>query len=278
MAAATLSHKHWFPSARPDRQPSPWWYFRRAVYVSRRDYWKIFLVFIAVGLPLGIGGLLTGVTALFWAAVALAILGLVLLAYSLIGLYWMYGPPARRYMQQLIELGAVRGPAVIADIHIGTYRHAYALADVLPEATIHTIDCWNVKGPPAEAAIQDVRELEPAPTHHPRIRPARADAFTLPRPDASCDVAVFGFGTHEIPRDGPLQKVFQEARRVLKPGGKVLMFEHGYDFHNYVIFGPVIHHVTRRQDWLALLREYFADVRYARSSHAVDLFAATRHG
>jgi len=276
MKAATLSQVHWVTSARPDQQPTPWWYFRRAAYVSRRDYWKIFLVFVAIGVPLGIGGLLAGVAALFWAAVALAILGLVLLTYSLIGLYRMYGPPARRYMQRLIDLGDVRGPVVLADIHIGTYRHAYALADLLPEATIHTIDCWNVKGPPAEAAIQDVRELEPPPTHHPRIKPARADAFTLPLPDASCDVVVFGFGTHEIPRDGPLQKVFREARRILKPGGKVLMFEHGYDFHNYLIFGPVINHVTRRQDWLALLRANFADIRYARSSHAVDLFSATR--
>src|SRR5262245_20239876 len=226
MAATALSQKHWLTSARPDEQPTPWWYFRRAVYISRRDYWKIFLVFITVGIPLGIGGL-TGVTPLFWAAVALAILGLVMLTYSLIGLYRMYGPPARRYMQRLIDLGAVRGPAVVADIHNGIYRHAYALADLLPEATIHTIDCWAVHGPPAEAAIQDVRELEPPPTHHPRIRPARANEFTLPLPDASCDVAVFGFGTHEIPRDGPLQKVFAEARRILKPGGTVLMFEHG---------------------------------------------------
>src|SRR5262245_36571397 len=180
MSAATMSSKHWLTSARPDQQPTPWWSFRRAVYVSRRDYWKSVLVFIAIGIPLAIGGLLTGITPLFWAAVALAVLGLVLLAYSLIGLYRMYGPPARRYMQRLIDLGAVRGPAVVADVHIGTYRHAYALADLLPESTIHTIDCWDVKGPPAEAAIQDVRELEPPPTHHARIRPARANEFTLP--------------------------------------------------------------------------------------------------
>jgi ubiquinone/menaquinone biosynthesis C-methylase UbiE len=180
-------------------------------------------------------------------------------------------------MQRLLEMGGVQGPVVLADLHIGTYRHAYALADLLPEATIHTVDCWNVKGPPAEAAIQDVRDLEPAPTHHPRIKPLKADEFALPLPDASCDVVVFGFGTHEIPRDGPLQKVLQEARRILKPGGRVLMFEHGYDFHNYLIFGPVIHHVTTRQEWLALLQQHFSDVQHARTSHAVDLFAGLRH-
>src|SRR4051794_24539884 len=255
--------KHWYPAAKPEVQPSAWWYFRRAVYVSRRDYSKIFLVFIAVGIPLGVAGLVFDVMALFWVAVGLAALGVVMLAYSLIGLYRMYGPPARGYVRRLLDLGGVSGPAVVADLHVGTYRHAYALADALPEATVHTVDCWNVKGPPAEEAIQDVRDLEPPPTHHPRIKPAKADEFALPLADASCDVVVFGFGTHEIPRDGPLQKVFQEARRILKPGGKVLMFEHGYDFHNYLIFGPVIHHVTTRDAWLALMRAHFDDVRYA---------------
>ena len=47
-------------------------------------------------MPLAVVGLLSGVMPLFWAAVALAVLGLVLLAYSLIGLYRMYGPPARK--------------------------------------------------------------------------------------------------------------------------------------------------------------------------------------
>jgi SAM-dependent methyltransferase len=268
--------KHWYPRAKPDRQPSAWWYFGRAVYVSRRDYTRIFLVFIAVGIPLGLSGLFLHIPGLFYAALGLAVLGLAMLIYSLIGLYRMYGHPSARYLRRLLEMGGVKGPVVVADLHIGTWRHAYALADLLPEATIHSIDCWNVNGPPAEAAIQDVRDLEPAPTGNPRIHPARADDFALPLPDASCDVVVFGFGTHEVPRDGPREKLFSEARRVLKPGGKVLLFEHGYDFHNYLIFGPVIHHVTKRQEWHAFLQSYFADVHYARTSHAVDLFEGTR--
>ncbi len=276
--SATAPARHWYPAAHADRQPSPWWYFGRAAYVSRRDYFKIFLVFVAVGIPLGAAGVLVpGLFWLFWVAVGLGVIGLIMLAYSLVGLYRMYGHPARQYVRRLLELGDVRGPVAVADLHIGTYRHAYALADALPEATITTVDVWNVKGPPAEHAIQDVRDLEPPPTHHPRIRALRADEFALPLPDASFDVVVLGFGTHEIPNDGPLQKVFAEVRRVLKPGGKVLMFEHGYDFHNYLIFGPVINHVTRKDQWLALFREHFADVKADRTSHAVDLFAGTRH-
>ena len=107
--------------------------------------------------------------------------------------------------------------------------------------------------------------------------PHKARHFAVPLADESCDVVVFGFGTHEIPtEDGSREKLFNEAKRLLKPGGTVLLFEHGYDFHNYLIFGPVIGHVTRKKDWDTLLRKHFNDVRYARATHAVDLFAARK--
>jgi SAM-dependent methyltransferase len=262
----------------PTEPPSPWWYFRRAVYVSRRDYWHIFKGFLAFGLPLAAAGLLPGLRPLFHAALFMAGVGLLLLIYSLIGLYRMYGHPARAYLRRLLGLAGLHGPVVVADVHIGTYRHSYALADLLPEALIQSVDVWDIEGPPPELAVQDVRALEPAPVGHPRIRPWRARGFALPLADASCDAVVFGFGTHEIPAGPARDTLFREAARVLKPAGRVLMFEHGYDVHNYLIFGPVIGHVTRKEDWRAGLARHFDDVRYARSGHAVDLYAAVRRG
>jgi len=275
----TKSHEavtHWYPASVAGKRPTPWWYWGRAVYVSRRDYWKITKYFLAVGIPLGAIGVLFHAPMAFQAAMVLAAIGLLLLAYSLFGLYRMYGHSALRYIRRLVDLGGLRGEITVADLHIGTYRHAFLLSDALPEATIQTVDCWNVEGESPEEAVQDVRELEAPPTSNPRIVPSRADHFTVPLPDASCDAVCFGFGTHEIPAGGAREKLFSEANRVLKPGGKVLLFEHGWDAHNYVIFGPVIHHVTKRQDWDRFLRERFDDVKYARSSQAVDLFAGTR--
>ena len=275
----TKSHEavtHWYPASVAGKRPTPWWYWGRAVYVSRRDYWKITKYFLAVGIPLGAIGALFHVPMAFQAAIVLAAIGLLLLAYSLFGLYRMYGHPALRYIRRLVDLGGLRGEITVADLHIGTYRHAFLLSDALPEATIQTVDCWNVEGESPEEAVQDVRDLEAPPTSNPRIVPSRADHFTVPLPDASCGAVCFGFGTHEIPAGGAREKLFSEADRVLKSGGKVLLFEHGWDAHNYVIFGPVIHHVTKRQDWDRFLRERFDDVKYARSSQAVDLFAGTR--
>jgi ubiquinone/menaquinone biosynthesis C-methylase UbiE len=138
------------------------------------------------------------------------------------------------------------------------------------------VDCWNVEGESPEEAVQDVRDLEPQPTSNPRIVASKAEHFSVPLADASVDAVCFGFGTHEIPTGGPREKLFSEAARILKPGGKVLLFEHGWDAHNYVIFGPVIHHVTKRQDWDKFLHERLDNVKYARSNQAVDLFAGTR--
>jgi len=133
----------------------------------------------------------------------------------------------------------------------------------------------NDDGAPGEAAIADVRDLEPAPVH-PRIHPARATDFGLPLPSGSCDAVAFGFGTHEIPAGEPRDRLFREAQRVLRPGGRVLLFEHGQDLHNLLIFGPVIQHVAPLKEWMQLMRHYFDDVRYRRSSAAIDMITARR--
>jgi len=267
---------HWYPASSAEKRPSAWWYWGRAVYVSRRDYWRITKKFLAVGIPLGAIGVLFHVPLVFKAALLLAAIGLVLLAYSLFGLYRMYGHPGVRYIRRLVELGEVKGKVTVADLHIGTYRHAFLLSDVLSEAKIQTVDCWNVEGESPEEAVQDVRDLEPPPANNPRIVASKAVHFSVPLADASADAVCFGFGTHEIPTGGAREKLFSEASRILRPGGKVLLFEHGWDAHNYVIFGPVIHHVTKRQDWDKFLHERFDNVKYARSNQAVDLFAGTR--
>ncbi len=277
MSATAVRRWHFYPRADPRHEPTPWWYYGRALYVSRRDYFKIYCALMAfLGLPFVALALYFDIG--FWQGVALGAgtVSLFYLGYSILGLYRMYGHPGRSYLRRLLREAGVSGPAVVADLHIGTYRHAYGLAELLPDATVLTVDCWGVTGDPAEAAIRDVRDLESPPLHHPRIHPTKAEDYRLPLADASCDAVAFGFGTHEIPAGAPRETLFAEAVRVLKPGGKALMFEHGNDFHNVIIFGPVIGHVTTREQWMAAFTARFADIGYARTSHAVDLFWGTK--
>ena len=210
---------HAYPRTNPARKPTPWWYYGRALYVSRRDYFKIYCaLMIVLGFPMVFLALYFDWQ--YWKAAALGAgtVSLFYLGYSLLGLYRMYGHPGRNYIARLIREADVGGAAVVADIHIGTYRHSYILADLLPNAVIHSVDCWGEQGDPKETAIRDVRDLECPPTGHPQIRPVRTENYSLPLPDGSCDVVAFGFGTHEVPNNGPLDQLFAEAKRVLKPG------------------------------------------------------------
>jgi SAM-dependent methyltransferase len=278
MQTTTTHRWHAYPRTDPNQQPTPWWYYGRALYLSRRDYFKIYCaLMLTLGFPMVFLALYFDLQ--FWkvAALGAGTVSLFYLGYSLcVGMYRMYGHPGKRYVRRLLQESGAADAAVVADIHIGTYRHSYMLAELLPNATIHSIDCWGVEGDPKEIAIRDVRDLEAPPTHHPRIRPVRTLDYTLPLADASCDAVVFGFGTHEIPNDGPRAKLFAETQRVLKPGGKALLFEHGNDFHNVIIFGPVIGHVVTRQKWADEFKKHFGDVGYARHSAAVDLFWGTK--
>lgn len=277
MAPTTSKRWHAYTRTDANRRPTPWWYYGRALYVSRRDYFKIYwALMLVLGFPLVFMALYLDWEFAKVAALGAGTVSLFYLGYSLLGLYRMYGHPGQRYIRRVLAESGATDAKVVADLHIGTYRHTHVLADVLPGATVHSVDCWGEAGEPHEIAIRDVRDLECPPTHDPRIVTHKTADYTLPLADESCDLVVMGFGTHEIPDDGSLDKLFAEARRVLKPGGKAVMFEHGNDFHNVIIFGPVIGHVVTRERWVEKFKSHFAEIGYARSSQAVDLFWGTK--
>jgi SAM-dependent methyltransferase len=180
-------------------------------------------------------------------------------------------------VRRLLKMGGVDGPVAVADLHIGTWRTSHLLGELLPDAAIWSVNCWQVDDGqrPAEANVRQLHELEPPP-HKPPFGLLAATNGTVPLPDASCDAVVMGFGIHEIPAGPPRAKLFDEARRVLKPGGKLLLFEHLVDLENFVIFGPGIDHWPRRRDWLRLLEARFAGVWRQRARQAVDLYVGTR--
>ena len=261
----------WFPRSTGKQRPSAWWYYGRAIFVSRHDYRRIFLRFIAVGIPLGLVGLIFNSNWFWRLAFFTGFLGLGLLIVSLIGLYLQYGHPAKYYFKKLFALEPVPEEATIADIHIGTYRHSYMLNELLPSYKIYSVDCKREAKFSEEIAVREVQDLETSPENK-NIKTIYTGNFYIPLLENSCDVVVFGFGTHEIP-EVERNRIFGEAKRILKPGGKLFLFEHGIDLLNYFIFGPVIYHVTKRKHWKQLLTRMFEDVKQSRL-YAVNLFSA----
>lgn len=266
-----------YPKSDPTRRPPPWWYVGWVVYANRATFLKGFLLFGCLTLALFVGGLLLGVPALAWAGVAVGAVAALVLVNSIIGLTLVYGPPARRYVKQLLVLGGIDSAARVADLHIGTYRISYILADLLPGAAIESIDIWDDERYEIERALVLLRQLELPPTAEPRIKTHRAERETIPLPDESCDVVALGLGLHEIPAGESRDAIFAEARRILKPGGTCVLFEHTVDLQSFLVFGPEIKHWERREEWMRLLDETFGQpVKHLRSGHAVDLFSAIR--
>ena len=264
---------HWYPRAGAGGRPSSAWYWGWALYVNRGGYRGAFLRLAPLGLALLIGAFVAHVGWLDVVVGSSFLLALVTLVHSVLGHGLVYGGPAGRTFDRLLKLGGVTGPAVVADLHIGTWRHSYALSDRLPGAQIISIDIWRAGVEATEGAVRELRELEEPPPPTARLDVRAAGDGRLPLTDASVDVVVMGLGTHEV--EGAAQELLlSEARRVLKPGGTVLFFEHAKNWQSLLIFGPGISHWTSRAEWTRRLSERFSRVRSVRTALAVDLFAA----
>ena len=200
-------------------------------------------------------------------------LGLAVLLHSMVGHALVYGAPAGLYFDRLLALGGIQSPARVADLHIGTWRHSYALHDRLPTANIVSIDVWAAGVEATEGAVRELRELELPATPAPRLEPLRAGDGKLPLGDQSVDVVVMGLGSHEVEGEAQ-ERLFDEARRILKRGGTLLFFEHAKNWQSFLIFGPGIAHWTEREEWTRRLAKRFDNVRSVRTLLAVDLFAA----
>lgn len=222
---------------------------------------------VLIGLALFAKPLFLPAATLVWA------FGLVVLVHSIVGHALVYGRPAGGYFDRLLALGGVRSPAHVADLHIGTWRHSYALHDRLPTSQITSIDIWAAGVEATEGAVRELRELELPPDPAPRLESLRAGDGKLPLGDRSVDVVVMGLGSHEVEGEAQ-ERLFDEARRILKPGGTLLFFEHAKNWQSFLIFGPGIAHWTEREEWTRRLAKRFSNVRSARTLLAVDVFAA----
>ncbi len=118
-----------YPKTSPNRRPPGWWYVGWVIYANRSTVVRAFALFVVGGIVLFAAGHTFDIAALIWASYALAVLGLLLLINAVVGLTLVYGPPAASYVRRLLGLGAVRMPGRVADLHIGTYRISYMLAE-----------------------------------------------------------------------------------------------------------------------------------------------------
>ena len=139
-------------------------------------------------------------------------------------------------------------PNHLVNITAGLDETSGALRQLYPDSELTILDIYDRKAMP-EPSIARAR-LE----GHAQPGTTAADFRALPLKTGSVDAVIVIFTAHEL-RDGTAREAFFiEARRVLIPGGSMLLVEHLRDAWNLAAFGPGAFHFFPRSDWLRVAR------------------------
>ena len=165
-------------------------------------------------------------------------IGVLALAVSiLLTTFIVYDWGRQHEYDRLAELGGVAAANVVIDITCGKLRGSRGLLTHHLQGYYCLIDIYDPEKM-TDPALQRARQLEPPLLSQRRIYRREGRANNLPLPHQWADVIFCDFSLHEIEDAADRQALFAEFARVLKPGGRLLLAEHGRDWPNLLAFGP----------------------------------------
>ncbi|HEY7575227.1 MAG TPA: methyltransferase domain-containing protein, partial [Thermoanaerobaculia bacterium] len=149
-----------------------------------------------------------------------------------------------------------RVPRRWANLHVGLDESTRQLRGNFPGTRSVVLDLYD-PADMTERSIRRARLWTPS-----RVPAARAAATSLPLADGTLDAAFLLFAAHELRSPAHRLDLFRELRRVLAPGGRLLLVEHRRDLANFLAFGPGVLHFLPSREWRRLAREGgFSSVR-----------------
>ena len=133
-------------------------------------------------------------------------------------------------------------------ISTGLEQTTVPLAEIFPESRGQFLDIYDPVAMNEPALTRARQEL----TNSPAQGSAGARPAALPVADSSCDLVLVMLAAHEIRDVGIRENFFRELRRIVTPGGNVLLVEHLRDLAAALAFGPGLFHFLPRREWLRL--------------------------
>ena len=143
-------------------------------------------------------------------------------------------------------------PAAWINLHAGHDDSTPALRQIFKDANGRVFDIYDPREM-TEPSIVRARK-------HARDMAEPADYRHLPLPKGTIDAAMLLLSAHELRSDEARNALFSELRRVLGPGGRVVVAEHLRDWANFLAFGPGFLHFHSRRTWLRCFSRHRFDV------------------
>jgi arsenite methyltransferase len=153
----------------------------------------------------------------------LALIGLFFLAIGAV-MVWSSRVAKLRLRDQMLDSLALRGDERILDVGCGRGLLAIGAAKRLKAGKVIGIDTWSpfdLSGNSPDAAKANAK-LEGVAD---KVRIENGDAQKLVYPDNHYDVVVSNLALHNIPEEDARAQAVREMIRVLKPGGKLAIFD-----------------------------------------------------
>jgi SAM-dependent methyltransferase len=130
------------------------------------------------------------------------------------------------------------------NLHAGLDESTPALRTIFRDAPGRVFDIYD-PAEMTEPSIARARRIA-----HNQVTPERAPFRRLPASSGTVDVATLLLSAHELRSDTARLALFAELRRVLGPGGRVVVAEHLRDWANFLAFGPGFLHFHSRRTWM----------------------------
>ena len=134
-------------------------------------------------------------------------------------------------------------PDAWINIHAGLDESTMALRALFGRARWRVFDIFD----PVEMTEPSIVRARRLADNH--VAAETADFRHLPVPTGTIDVALLLLSAHELRTDETRGALFDELRRVLGPGGRVVVAEHLRDCANFLAFGPGFLHFHSRRAW-----------------------------
>ena len=160
------------------------------------------------------------------AAQLLAVLTVLALGFAAVGKYkvWSSREGKLRLREELLNRLALRGDEKILDVGCGRGLMAIGAAKRLKSGKVTAIDTWNpqdLSGSSADAAKDNAKSEGVSD----RVRFEIGDVRKLVYPANNFDVVVSFAALRRLADDGERAQALGEMLRVLKPGGRILIFD-----------------------------------------------------